>query len=280
MRKTDVLVLAVFMGVTHFLWGQQLNVMSYNIRYDNPAEGPNNWNNRKDRIVAQINTYSPTIFGVQEGLKPQLDYLEKQLEAYTYFGVGRDDGKAAGEYTAIFYDSTKVKQLDKGTFWLSPTPLKPSMGWDAAIKRICTYGLFEDLASEDRFFVFNTHFDHKGDRARWESAQLIVSKIKEINPNQLPVVLMGDFNLEPASRGIQLILETFSDTHIAAGDNATGPQGTYNGFNTQKPVTRRIDYIFFDATQFQVVKSAIVSEVKNGRYPSDHFPVYAELLPR
>ncbi len=278
MSKAGFLVLALAIVVAEGVRGQQLSVMSYNIRYDNPLEVPNNWDNRKDRIVTQINTHAPAILGIQEGLQHQVDFLEKELAAYTYFGVGREDGKEAGEYTAIFYDHTKVKLLDEATFWLSKTPQEPSIGWDASIKRICTYGLFEDLASKSRFFVFNTHFDHSGKVARLESAKLMLSNITALNPEKLPLILMGDFNLEPNSEGIQLILETLSDTHIAAGNTTTGPQGTFNGFDEEQPVTRRIDYIFFDATQLQVLKSVILSDLKNGRYPSDHFPVYAELL--
>ncbi len=278
MNKTVFLVLVLAIVVTDGVLGQQLGVMTYNIRYDSPADAPNNWDNRKDRIVTQINTYAPAILGTQEGLQHQVDYLNQKLKGYTYFGVGRDDGKESGEYTAIFYDHTKVKLLDQATFWLSLTPQEPSIGWDAAIIRICTYGLFEDLASKSQFFVFNTHFDHIGKEARLESAKLILSKAATVNPDKLPLILIGDFNLEPNSEGIQLILETLSDTHIAAGNTTSGPQGTFNGFDDQQPVTRRIDYIFFDATQLQVLKSVILSDLKDGRYPSDHFPVYAELL--
>ncbi|MEM8509251.1 MAG: endonuclease/exonuclease/phosphatase family protein [Bacteroidota bacterium] len=278
MNKTIALVLMLIIPVTHLVLGQQLNIMTYNIRYDNPSEAPNNWENRKDRIVTQINTYAPGILGIQEGLQNQVDYLEKELEGYRYFGVGREDGMAGGEYTAIFYDPTKIRLLDKATFWLSQTPQQPSVGWDAALKRICTYGLFQYVSSKSKFFVFNTHFDHIGEKARLESAKLILSKAKAINSEKFPWILIGDFNLEPNSKAIQLILESLSDAHSAAGNNATGPQGTFNGFDDQQPVTRRIDYIFFDASQLRVLKSTIINDRKDGRYPSDHFPVYAELF--
>ena len=167
--------------------------------------------------------------------------------------------------------------LDQGTFWLSPTPDRPSKGWDAALPRICTYGHFKTLKDSVEFYVFNTHFDHVGVTAREESAKLILKKISELNPQGFPVVLMGDFNLESTSKGVQLILEKMLDVHIAAGTNAHGPKGTFNGFEFTKPVERRIDYIFTSPDGFEILKSGILSDSFDCRYPSDHFPVYARL---
>ncbi|BFP42495.1 endonuclease/exonuclease/phosphatase family protein [Flavobacteriaceae bacterium GF1] len=276
MKKIGIIVVLT-MALTSLSFGQQLNILTYNIRYDNPSDGVNGWDKRKDFMVSQLNTYRPDVFGIQEGLKHQVDYLKNNLDGYTFFGVGRDDGKEAGEYTAIFFNGGKLKLLDNGTFWLSETPNKPSKGWDAAIKRICTYGLFENRDGGNQFFVFNTHFDHVGEVARLESSRLILSKIKDLNRSQLPVILMGDFNLEPNSPGIQLISGKLEDSHQAAGTNSYGPRGTFNGFEMQRDVTRRIDYIFFDSSGFKILKSSIVNESKEGRYPSDHFPVYVEL---
>lgn len=263
--------------MTQLTLGQTIGVLTYNIKYDNPKDSLNNWTNRKDFLISQLRFYAPDIFGTQEGLVHQLKDIEKGLTDYTYFGVGRDHGDHRGEFTAIFYNTQKIALEAQETFWLSPTPTTPSKGWDAALPRICTYGLFRIKETDQRFFVFNTHFDHVGSIAREESAKLILQKIQQLNSEELPVVLMGDLNLQESSKGIQLILKEMKDAHHEAGENAHGPQGTYNGFNFTKPVERRIDYIFISPKRVEVLKSGILSDSFECRYPSDHFPVYAEL---
>ncbi|WP_343486696.1 endonuclease/exonuclease/phosphatase family protein [Allomuricauda sp. d1] len=273
MRKTPLVLILLF--AIHFVSGQTIEVLTYNIKYDNPKDSLNNWDSRKDFLISQLRFYSPDIFGTQEGLVHQLKDIEQGLDNYAFFGVGRDYGDERGEFTAIFYDQTKFDVLKEATFWLSTTPEEPSKSWDAALPRICTYGHFKLKKSGEEFFVFNTHFDHVGKVARKESAKLILKKIKELNTKRLPVVLMGDFNLENSSGGIQWILKEMQDAHAEAGQNAHGPEGTFNGFNFTKPVNRRIDYIFVDG--FETSKSGILSDSFDCRYPSDHFPVYAEL---
>lgn len=255
---------------------QTIDVISYNIRYDNPDDAPNNWDNRKEFLISQLNFYNPDVFGVQEGLIHQVKEIDQGLEDYAYFGVGRDYGDERGEHTAVLYNKQRLKLLNQSTFWLSLTPDKPSKGWDAALPRTCTYGVFESKNDGTKFMVFNTHFDHVGVKAREESSKLILEKIKELNTENYPVVLTGDFNLESNSPGVQVILGDMKDTHIAAGKNAFGPKGTFNGFEFTKPVERRIDYIFV-SDKFQVLKSAILSDSKDCRYPSDHLPVFARL---
>ena len=276
MKKRGFFILVLVLGLTCTSFGQGLGVLTYNIRFDNPADGINSWDSRKEWIVSQLNTYRPMVFGTQEGLRHQIDFLDGKLKTYDYVGVGRDDGMEKGEYTAIFFDVTKVKLLKNDTFWLSNTPQKPSKGWDAAIKRICTYGLFQDLKSGHRFLVFNTHFDHVGEVARLESAKLILSKMELLNPDKLPVLLMGDFNLEPHSEGIGLIVKELKDVYDVTPQETGEIQGTFNGFDTQKLVTRRIDYIFFGVSELEALNCKIINESIEGRYPSDHFPVYAE----
>lgn len=256
---------------------QTIDVISYNIRYDNPNDKPNHWENRKDFLISQLNFYSPDVFGTQEGLVHQLRAIDEGMDNYTYFGVGRDYGDDKGEFTAIFYNTDKLKVLKESTFWLSETPGVPSKGWDAALPRICTYGLFENKEDGSKFMVFNTHFDHVGEKAREESSKLILKKVKELNTNGYPVVVTGDFNLESESGGVQAILTEMEDAHIAAGKNAFGPDGTFNGFDITKPVERRIDYIFVSPNSIEVLKSAILSDSKDCRYPSDHLPVFARL---
>jgi len=265
-----------FFGLILVAQGQCIDVISYNIRYDNPDDAPNNWDNRKEFLISQLNFYNPDVFGVQEGLIHQVKEMDQGLEGYAYFGVGRDYGDERGEHTAVLYNKQRLKLLNQSTFWLSLTPDKPSKGWDAALPRTCTYGVFESKNDGTKFMVFNTHFDHVGVKAREESSKLILEKIKELNTENYPVVLTGDFNLESNSPGVQVILGDMKDTHIAAGKNAFGPKGTFNGFEFTKPVERRIDYIFV-SDKFQVLKSAILSDSKDCRYPSDHLPVFARL---
>ncbi|RIV68300.1 endonuclease/exonuclease/phosphatase family protein [Flagellimonas aequoris] len=257
--------------------GQTIDVITYNIRYDNPNDNPNNWDNRKAFLISQLQFYAPDVFGTQEGLVHQLKDIDQGLEDYTYVGIGRDHGDDRGEFSALFYNTKKLKVLKQSTFWLSETPDVPSKGWDAALPRICTYGLFENKADGSKFMVFNTHFDHVGVTARAESSKLILKKMKELNPDGLPVILTGDFNLESDSSGVQVILGEMTDTHVAVGKNAFGPNGTFNGFEFNKPVERRIDYIFVSPNNVEVLKSAILSDSKDCRYPSDHLPVFARL---
>lgn len=255
---------------------QSVKVMTYNIRLDVASDGENRWDSRKDFLAAQVLFNEPDFLGVQEAQHHQMQYLGKALTSYNHIGVGRDDGATGGEYSAIFYNNSRFRLLTQSTFWLSPTPDKVSIGWDAAYKRVCTYGLFEEVKTHKKLWVFNTHFDHVGNVARTESAKLILQKIKELNKDNFPFVLTGDFNLEDSSESIRLILTQLNDSKAVA--NFTfGPSGTFNGFKFQEPVTTRIDYIFVPKTNVTVKKYAVLSDSKDCRYPSDHLPVLAEL---
>ncbi len=271
------LIFFVLLCNLSLLTGQELNVLTYNIRYDNPEDGLNNWENRKGFLISQLNFYEPGIFGTQEALFHQLTAIKEGMPGYAYIGKGRDDGAEAGEFSAIFYNTKTLDLLQEGMFWLSETPEIPSKGWDAAIKRVCTYGLFKTPGEPSGFWVFNTHFDHIGEVARAESVALILKKIGEINSQGLPVILMGDLNLEPGHTAIRALTAKMDDTRVIAGKKAFGPEGTFNGFQFQEPVTRRIDYIFISDGDFSVVKYAVLSDSMDCRYPSDHLPVYARL---
>lgn len=258
------------------LQAQTVKVMSYNIRLDHAGDGDNRWDNRKEQLAGQVKFYEPDFMGVQEALPNQMAYLLSQFNnQYDAIGVGRDDGANKGEYSAIFYNIQKYKLLRQSTFWLSENPDVPSTGWDAALNRICTYGLFEDKKNGKKIWVFNTHFDHVGEKARAESAKLILQKIKEVNKDNLPFVLTGDFNLEPDSEPVTIIKQQLNDTKDVAS-LVFGPEGTFNAFEFTKPVTRRIDYIFVPKNM-KVKKYAVLSDSQNCRYLSDHLPVYAEL---
>ena len=269
---------ALIMALTYYtgLQAQTVKVMSYNIRLDHAGDGDNRWDNRKEQLAGQVKFYEPDFMGVQEALPNQMAYLSLQVNnQYDAIGVGRDDGANKGEYSAIFYNTQKYKLLRQSTFWLSETPDVPSTGWDAALNRICTYGLFQDKQNGKKIWVFNTHFDHVGEKARAESAKLILQKIKEVNKDNLPYVLTGDFNLEPDSEPVTIIKQQLTDTKDVA-DLIFGPEGTFNAFEFTKPVTRRIDYIFVPKSM-KVKKYAVLSDSQNCRYLSDHLPVYAEL---
>lgn len=254
---------------------QDITVMSYNIRLDVASDGENRWDNRKEMLASQVLQKNPDFMGVQEALPQQVDYLNENLKNYKYIGVGRDDGKREGEFSAIFYNTSKYKVIEQSTFWLSSSPDKVSMGWDAACKRVCTYGLFENLKTKQKIWVFNTHFDHVGNTARQNSAKLILDKIKALNTNNFPYVLTGDFNLEPDSEPIKLITTQLNDSRIVA-EETSGSVATFNGFNMKEKPKVRIDYIFVPKT-ITVNKYETSVDVKYNRYPSDHFPVYVEL---
>jgi len=255
---------------------QNLEVMTYNIKYANENDGENSWSKRKDHLTNQIKFYEPDIFGVQEALLEQLEHLKENLPNYNYLGVGREDGINKGEFSALFYDTNQFKVLEEDTFWLSETPGEISVGWDAVLPRICTFALLENKTSQQKFWVFNTHFDHVGKQAREESANLILAKIQKLNTD-IPVILMGDFNLEPETKAIQLLSKKMNDSKSISKNLVFGPEGTFNGYNFQEPVTRRIDYIFISKGDLQVIKYAVLSDSWDLKYPSDHLPVFVEL---
>lgn len=255
---------------------QDLSCLTYNIRFDNPGDGEDRWDLRKDFLADQVRWYAPTVMGTQEGLHHQVVYLDSVLADYAYLGVGRDDGAQAGEYCALFYRTDELEVLESGTFWLSPTPERPSKGWDAAIVRICTWARFAHRAKGTEFWVFNTHFDHVGRQARVESARLIHQKVMEKTGGKAPTVIMGDLNLTPETEPIQIFGENWADarTHAAL---TLGPEGTFTGFDSCTPAERRIDYIFVHPDLYEVQRYLVLSDRRNGHYASDHFGVYAEL---
>lgn len=255
---------------------QKHSIMTYNIKLDYPKEGENSWKKRKPFMIGQIQFYEPGIFGVQEALPNQMKDIDSILVDYNFVGAGRDDGKNNGEYSAIFYNKKNYRVLKSSTFWLSETPDKVSIGWDAVCNRVCTYALFQNSKTKDFFWVFNTHFDHIGKVARTKSSELIINKIEELNSKKYPVILMGDFNLEPENKNIKYIKQYLRDSKEVSLSQPFGPSGTFNGFRFNKPVTRRIDYIFV-SSEISVKKYAILSDSKDCKYPSDHLPVYLEL---
>ncbi|MFZ4521861.1 MAG: endonuclease/exonuclease/phosphatase family protein [Bacteroidales bacterium] len=263
--------------VAGFAQGQSLKILTYNIRYDNPGDGVNSWHNRRDWLCEQVKQVFPGLFGIQEGLFSQIQYIDSVFKGYRRIGVGREDGKAKGEFSAIYYDAKKFRMLKQSTFWLSPTPGKVSVGWDAALERICTYGLFQEIATGKKFWMFNTHFDHIGVNARKNSALLILKRIRTLNTAGYPVILTGDFNGGPESEPIQLIAAQLQDSKVADKSMSMGPGGTFNGFDPKKPITERIDFIFASKKGVHIQDYYVMRETRNNRFASDHFAVVAEL---
>jgi len=252
-----------------------MNVLTFNIRFDNPADSINAWPNRKEMVADLIQFHECDIIGVQEALLHQLKDIEERLPDHNWVGVGRDDGKAKGEFSAIFYNKKAFQLLDSGTFWLSPTPDVPSKGWDAAIVRVCTWVKLMNRHVGKEVVVFNTHYDHIGEQARQESSKLIVQKIKEIAGN-FPVILTGDFNSEPNSPAYKTVAETFRDAYVATKAKPYGPVGTWNGFDYNASLDRRIDYVFV-LGEVEVAKYGVLTDARDRRFPSDHLPVLAEI---
>lgn len=261
------------------LYGQELNVMSFNIRYNNPRDSMNAWPFRKEKVISQVLFHKTHILAVQEALLDQVTDLEMGLRNYRYTGSGRDDGKTKGEYAPIFFDTAVLTLLQSSQFWLSLTPGTPgSKSWDAAITRIVTWAKFTHKISGKVFYVFNTHFDHLGKLARKESAALLKQKVKEI-AGEASSVIAGDFNSKPYEDPILLLTdqgdkERFTDSKSISQTPHYGPTGTFNGFQSKESDAWPIDYIFLKGS-WKVSQHATFSQTWEGQFSSDHFPVFA-----
>ena len=256
----------------------QLKVISFNIRYDNPQDGKHAWEHRKERVANLIRFYQADVFGLQEALHHQVSYLEEQFPDYQRVGVGRDDGKQGGEYSPVFFNTTLFELVEQGTFWLSKTPDQPSKDWDAALPRIATWALLRHTPTQDTVFVCNTHFDHRGEEARLESARLLRDTLPQLAKNY-PLVLTGDFNSNPTSEPYETLEagKALNDAFMRSKLPPIGPHSSFGGFEvTPELPGERIDYIFV-SDQVEVHRYATITEEQEGRYPSDHFPVFAEI---
>lgn len=275
--KIQILIFLMALSFVNSV-SQELTVMTYNIRLDVASDGENSWPNRKENLVGQLAFYAPDIFGIQEGMPHQVAYINQQFPNYSFIGKGRD-GENRGEYAALFFNTEKYSSEQYETFWLSETPNVVSKGWDAAFPRVCTYGLFVNKKTGINFFVFNTHLDHIGSIARENSLALILQKIAKINTENLPVILMGDFNLEPQSESISNLKKKMNDSREITNEKPFGPKGTFNAFNFENVSTKRIDYIFVSKSpQINVQKYGVLNNSYEMKYPSDHFPVYIKMF--
>lgn len=250
-----------------------IKVCSFNIRFDNPDDGFNRWENRRKNVVVFLGVEKPDIIGFQEVLANQLEYLELRLTDYSRVGVGRDDGIDQGEFAPIMYLNDRFMLLESGNFWLSETPEEPSLGWDALIKRICTYAILQDRLSGEEIHVYNTHFSHVGSEARLRSAELIMDSIS-MKSQDARVILTGDFNTGPGSPPYNEVIESGLKDSYDSGLRL-GPEGTFNGFTLTGTYDRRIDYIFYSGfePEYYVTESIVI----DNQYLSDHFPIIAML---
>lgn len=280
--KALLLALIVLTTMVQTSFAQTVTVMSWNIRLNTPRDGVNAWPNRKDWLARIVADNQTDIAGFQEVLAGQLEDLKERLKDMDAYGVGRDDGKAAGEFSPIFYRRDRFELQEKSTFWLSSTPDEVgSKGWDAALPRIASWVKLKDRQSGKQFYVLNTHFDHRGVQARAESAALIVKYVRAKFADH-PVILTGDFNTTPDSEPYRTITgagiegrSVFRDTYAHSAQKPEGPDSTWNGFTAIVP-GQRIDFVF-TTESVKTLRTRILDDQKEGRFPSDHLPVVAEL---
>lgn len=277
MKSQIWLALAFLFLTTVNANAQKITVGTYNLRYDNPGDTGNLWVNRAPIVANLIRFHDFDIFGTQEGLKNQLDDLSNALPQYTRYGLGRDDGKDKGEHSAIFFKTDEFNLLKKGDFWLSQTPDKPSLGWDATCcNRICSWVFLQHKKSGKKFYFFNAHFDHQGKVARIESSKLILQKINDIAGNS-PVIFTGDLNGSHKSEWYQTLANSgkLTDTYKQV-KNPYVNNASFNSFGKEKKSYDIIDHIFV-TNHFTAQKWGILTDTYFGKFPSDHCPVVALL---
>ena len=291
MNRHFTLTIALLFTTLCLVAQNTMYVGSYNIRYANKGDRQmgNGWEERCPKLVNLINYEQWDVFGAQEVLHSQLQDMTAGLKDYAYIGTGREDGKTKGEYAPIFYKKNRIKCLKNGQFWLSETPDSVgSVGWDASMERICTWGYFEDKTTKWRFWFFNLHMDHRGTVARAESSKLILAKIGEMCGNE-PYILTGDFNTNQDEEPYALLTSSgkLKDTYSAASIRMA-ENGTYNSFSTDSFTTNRIDHIFV-SPRFRVHKHGVLTydywkntgKEYEAHVISDHYPIAATLeLPR
>lgn len=282
MKKILICLISLFFSAS-FLSAQEddseLHVMSYNIRYNNPDDGDNQWTYRKDFAANLVKFYDTDIFGAQEVLHDQLIDLIDRLPSYAYIGVGREDGKTKGEYAPILYKKDRFSVVKSGNFWLAENiHAIGKKGWDAACERVATWGIFKDKKNGKEFFFLNTHLDHMGKIARHEGASLVLEQAQQLAGN-LPIFVTGDFNAIPSDEPILILTDPKDPRHLthsrAIAAFTYGPEWTFHDFG-KIPYTERewIDYIFVKGN-IRVLQHGVLTDTLNHIYPSDHCPVIA-----
>lgn len=284
MRKIlfAVMVALLTMGNLFAREKEAMNVMSYNIRYDNSGDGENQWRNRKDFAANLVKFHEVDIFGAQEVLHNQLNDLLERLPEFDYIGVGREDGKTKGEYSPIFYRKDRFSVEKSGNFWLSEDiNAVGKKGWDAACERVATWAVLRDKETGKRFFFLNTHLDHMGKVARHEGASLVLEQAKLLS-GELPIIVTGDFNAAPSDEPIRVLTDPSDPRHLTHTRTIAalkyGPEWTFHDFG-RVPLSKRewIDYIFVKG-DFKVLRHGSLTDTLNTLYPSDHCPILTTLV--
>ena len=248
-----------------------IRVMSFNVLYG--GDGEHGIQNRFGIVTRTVTEYYPDSLGVQEATPLWMLWFNVFLPEYDYVGVGRDDGRFKGEYAAIFYLKDKYRVVQSETFWLSQTPEKPSLGWDAACNRVCTWAVLENKASGERYVHMNTHLDHVGSAARQNSVEMILEKAASFS---LPVVCTGDFNFRQGSGLYNAVTSsTLQDTKFSAPD--TMNYQTFHGFAETVDPNRIIDFIFTNSRMTPLTYKVICEDI-DGKQVSDHYPLYSDML--
>jgi endonuclease/exonuclease/phosphatase family metal-dependent hydrolase len=260
---------------------EDLRVMTFNIRYGTANDGVNRWDNRKEFLIATIKEFGPDLLGTQETLGFQRDYLAEKLPGYDVVGVGRDDGKEQGEMMALYFKRERFEKLAEGHFWLSESPEKPgSKSWDSSLPRMATWVKLRERGREDAapILFLNTHFDHRGPQARKKSAELIRKQIGVLGKG-CSIVVTGDFNAGEASEPYQALFGQIDgqdspllDCYRARHAERAANEGTGSGFKAVNTGGARIDWIAA-SRDWKVLEATIVRAERDGRTPSDHFPV-------
>lgn len=282
MKRILLSLLAFTFFTASYVFAQNsFKIMTFNLRYDNSDDGIHSWSNRKDLVIKTITAKSPEVLCIQEGLINQVNVLEKSFPGYGRVGVGRDNGKTAGEFSAIFFLKKRFKQIESATFWLSQTPdVIGSKGWDAVCNRVVTWVKLKDNNTGKFFYVFNTHFDHIGQVARRESAKLLLQRVAAIAENN-PFVITGDFNGNEQSVPYQLLMASdspkLSNTRYVSKFGSKGPDCSIFGFEGKLKPGEVIDHIFINFKS-ESLRHQIIDDNESGFYPSDHQPVMAEII--
>ena len=270
------------LGIIPIAGALEIDVLTFNIRYDNPRDGKDAWPRRQEMVGQWLQGQAPDVVGLQEAKRHQIDDIRKIATQYSEYGVGRDDGKSAGEHCSILYKAARftLDKADCGTFWLSDTPGKvASKSWGNGIPRICTWARLVEKKSERAFYVYNVHWDHRSQPSREGAARLIVERIAKRIHQKEPVILMGDFNADESNPAIKALkskpLGLIDSYRVAKPDEKA--VRTFHGFRGGKASGGKIDHVFVLPGTAKVKSAAIVRYHREGRYLSDHYPVRAIL---
>jgi endonuclease/exonuclease/phosphatase family metal-dependent hydrolase len=256
---------------------EPLTVMTFNIRYGTAQDGENRWNARRDLLFDVIREQDPDVLGLQEALDFQIDEILAALPAYAVVGVGREDGRRAGEFAAILFRKDRLRVAESATFWFSDTPgVAGSRSWGNSVTRICTWARFIDREGRG-FWHYNVHLDHQSQPSRERSAALLRQRVDARSVPAEPAIVTGDFNVGERNPALEILraagfLDTFRVQHP---DERR--VGTYTGFKIDNDTGEKIDYILVQPGA-TVLRADIIRTARDGRYPSDHFPVVARVV--